>query len=155
MPGPAPKPSALKLVAGNPGKRAVNRAEPDPDYLEDLTAPAHLPAHIAEVWDELAPKLRKARLLTTVDTFALELAATSVANHRLAIAEAGTAMIARNDETGGLSMSPWMILQSMAWKQSMAALAKFGMSPADRSRVISNPQSELFGNDPADAYFDK
>jgi P27 family predicted phage terminase small subunit len=155
MPGPAPKPSALKLVAGNPGKRALNRAEPDPDYLDDLTAPAHLPPHIAAVWDELAPKLRKSRLLTTVDTIALELTCTAVANHRLAIDQAGTKMITHNEETGSLSLSPWMILQSMTFKQAMGALAKFGMSPADRSRVISNPQSDLFGNDPADAYFDK
>jgi phage terminase small subunit len=28
MPGPAPKPTALKLVQGNPGKRKLNKSEP-------------------------------------------------------------------------------------------------------------------------------
>ena len=59
-----PKPTQLKVVEGNRGKRALNSREPDPAYLNDLTPPAWLDPKSAEVWAEIAPKLRAARVLT-------------------------------------------------------------------------------------------
>lgn len=40
--GRPPKPTRLKILAGNPGKRELNPDEPDPVLLEDLTAPEWL-----------------------------------------------------------------------------------------------------------------
>jgi P27 family predicted phage terminase small subunit len=147
-----PKPTSLKLVTGNPGKRALDKGEPDPDYLVDLTPPAHLSAEAAAVWSEVAPKLRKARLLTEVDTVQLEMLCVSVANYRTATAQVGDRMVYTNPGNGAKSTSPWAIIQSMAFKQVSACLTKFGMSPADRARVTVNPQGGLF-DDPADAFF--
>jgi P27 family predicted phage terminase small subunit len=145
-------PTALKLVKGNPGKRQLSKNEPDPDYLADLKPPAHLEPSVAAVWNELAPKLRTARLLTVVDTVALEMLCTSVANYRKATAMVGDEMVSSNPKNGAKSTSPWAIIQSMAFKQASVCLAKFGMSPADRARVTVNPQGNLF-DDPADQFF--
>jgi len=35
MAGRKPKPTALKIIEGNPGKRPLNKNEPKPDIFED------------------------------------------------------------------------------------------------------------------------
>lgn len=153
MPGRPRKPTALKLVEGNRGKRAVPTNEPDPNYLADLTAPVHLTPMARQVWDELAPKLRRSHLLTELDTIALEQLCVAAAQHRLATQNvADDKLIMRNAETGALSPNPWIIIQSMAFKRAKALCDAFGMTPAARSRVVVNPQDDLFkqpGNDAA------
>lgn len=84
MRGRPPKPTALKLVAGNPGKRPLNKQEPDPIYLQDLTAPTWLPPDAAGVWDEMAPMAAKNKLLTEVDVQAFAMGCVSIAQYRLA-----------------------------------------------------------------------
>lgn len=149
-----PKPTALKLVAGNPGKRALNRSEPDPEYLIDLTAPGYLLPKAAVVWDEIVPHLRQAKLLTNVDVPMLAMGCTAIAQYREAVRRAGDDLVKSKvieGETGesietGEHVNPWLVVQSMSSKQAMAVLQQFGMSPASRSRVAVNPQGDLFGN---------
>lgn len=145
MSGRPPKPTALKLIEGNRGKRATPRNEPDPAYLNDLTPPAHLPVDAAAVWSEIAPALRRALLLTELDKLALEWLCVAAAQHRRAAAEATSdKMIVRNAETGSLSPNPWLIIQSMAFKRGNSLATAFGMTPAARARVMVNPQPDLF-----------
>lgn len=148
MPGPAPKPTALKLIDGNRGKRKLPANEPDPAYLNDLTPPPRLPADAAAIWSEIAPRLRAAMLLTELDTLALEWLCVAAAQHRRATTEIGDKFIARNAETGSLSPSPWLIVQSMAFKRAKVLCDSFGMSPAARARVVVNPQGALFPASP-------
>lgn len=156
MAGRPPKPTALKVVAGNPGKRSINKQEPDPTYLQDLTAPAWLarvPGAV-EVWDELAPSLRDAKLLTEVDVQALSQLAVSIAHYRLAATRTGESLVKHklvedaegNTVEAGEHINPWMLVQSMSFKQANALMQQFGMTPAARTRVAINPQGELFGN---------
>ena len=141
------KPTALKLVRGNPGKRAINGHEPEPNLLNDLEPPAHLPEAVAAVWRELAPKLRRAQVLTEMDTALLEMTCSALATHRLTVEKtAGGKVMQRNEETGSVSLSPWTLLQSMSFKQAMAALQQWGATPAARSRVMIDPQADLFAN---------
>ncbi len=145
MSGRPPKPTALKVIEGNRGKRAAPRNEPDPVYLNDLTPPAHLPPDAAAIWVDLAPRLRQALLLTELDTLALEWLCVAAAQHRKATEQTGAdRMIVRNAETGSLSPSPWLIVQSMAFKRAKALCDAFGMTPAARARVVVNPQDDLF-----------
>jgi P27 family predicted phage terminase small subunit len=148
-------PTALKLINGNPGKRAINAKEPEPDLLQDLTPPAHLPEHVAAIWRELAPKLRRAKVLSELDTPLLEMTCMAIATHRLAIEKtADGKVMMRNAETGTVSLSPWMLLQSMTFKQGMAALREWGATPSARSRVMVDPQQGLFdkSGDPFASY---
>lgn len=162
MAGRPPKPTALKLVTGNPGKRASNKQEPDPTYLQDLTPPAWLPPNAAEVWNEIAKPLADAKLLTEVDVQMLAMAAVSIAQYRYAVKRAGDDLVKaklEQDEEGefvevGQHINPWAMIQSMSFKQTMVVLREFGMSPAARSRVAIQPQGDLFGKaNPAAKYF--
>ena len=150
-----PKPTHLKLVEGNKGKRALNHQEPDPAYLNDLTAPSWLPDHAKPVWDEIAPRLRSAKVLTELDIPALEAGCIAIANYRKLTIEIGDNFMHRT-KLGGESVSQKLIAQSMYFKQAMTIFQQFGMSPAARTRIAIQPQGDLFGNDnqdPAKAYF--
>lgn len=161
MAGRTPKPTALKLVTGNPGKRGINKQEPDPTYLHDLTPPGWLDEPAAEVWDEVAPKLRAARVLTEIDVQALAMGCVAIAQYRRAVRRTGTDLVKSKlmetedgqiQETGE-QVNPWYIVQSMSFKQAMAVFAQFGMSPAARTRIAVQPQGDLFDGQGPASYF--
>lgn len=166
MEGRPPKPTALKAVEGNRGKRATNKQEPDPDYVEDLAPPAWLPRDAKKVWNNVAPKLRSAKLLTVVDIELLAMGCVSIAQYRHAVKQAGARLVidkatadpadqvdAEDDAPRGACLNPWLIVQSMAFKQSMKVFTEFGMSPSSRTRLAIQPQQDLFGSDQAKRYF--
>lgn len=155
MAGRTPKPSALRLVEGNRGKRGLNKQEPDPAYLIDLSAPSWLPAPAAAVWNEIVPHLRAARMLSTVDVPMLEKGCVAIAQYRHATKMLGDSLVLDAegfDDTGvkvvtkAATLNQWMVAQSMAFKQAMAVLQQFGMSPAARTRIAIQPQGDLFGS---------
>ena len=54
--GRKPKPSHLKLVTGNPGKRAINTQEPAPEGILPAPPP-ELTAEARGEWDRVAGEL--------------------------------------------------------------------------------------------------
>jgi len=155
MVGRPPKPTALKVITGNPGKRATNKQEPDPTYLDKLDPPDWLGEAAKDVWREVAPKLVAAKLLTEVDVQLLAMGCVAIAQHRYAVSRTADDLVKVRHEvdTGGTQFSvgehinPWMLVQSMTFKQAMAVFQQFGMSPAARTRIAINPQGDLFGHD--------
>lgn len=145
------KPTNLKLIEGNKGKRALNRSEPDPEYLNDLTAPAWLPADAAKVWDEIVPHLRAARVLTKVDVPAVEKMCVAIAKYRLATLKLGDDLVIEGKNAAYVNQ--WMVAQSMAFKQFVAISQNFGMTPAARTRIAIQPQEDLFSVKSGADYF--
>lgn len=157
------KPTALKLVEGNRGKRALNKQEPDPTYLQDLTPPAWLAPDAVQVWNEMAPMASNAKLLTVVDVPAFAMGCVAIAQYRLATRRTGDDAVKRklavddkgralSDEEGqpiyaGEHLNPWAMVQSMTFKQAMFVFDKFGMTPQARTRIAVQPQGDLFGNE--------
>jgi P27 family predicted phage terminase small subunit len=154
MAGRPPKPTSLKLVTGNPGKRAINKQEPDPTYLQDLTPPEWLGAGARQVWEEMAPAAARNKLLTEVDVEAFAMGCTAIAQYRHATTKVGEASVKTkvviNDEgrpvEAGEHLNPWAMVQSMTFKQAMAVFDRFGMSPQARTRIAVQPQGDLFGD---------
>lgn len=148
MAGRPPKPTALKLVTGNPGKRALNKQEPDPEYLDDATAPAWLPDAAKLVWDEIVPNLRKARLVSIVDVPLLGMGCIAIANYREATKLSDKRLLVKGANDNGFpTPNPALFVQSMSFKQAREVFRAFGMSPIDRTRIALQPQGDLFGND--------
>lgn len=154
MSGPAPKPTALKLIEGNRGKRKLNKQEPDPAYLIDLTPPDWLKPAARAVWDEMAPMASRAKLLTEVDVQAFAMGCVALAEFRKASARVDSDGAIKSkkalDEEGnvvdaGEHLNPWAGAQSMYFKQAMTLFTQFGMTPAARTRIAVNPQGDLFG----------
>lgn len=142
--GPAPKPSALKQLEGNPGKRTTNTKEPRP-ATKIPACPKHLSAEAHKEWRRVSKQLADLRLLTEVDRAAL--AAYCQAWARWVEAEKE---MAKEDfrmititEKGYPVLSPWFSVADKALKQMKAFLAEFGMTPSSRSRVQVEPEGEV------------
>ncbi len=78
MRGRKPVPTALKVVRGNPGKRALNTREAEPAPPATLTPPDWLAEDAKREWADKAPMLHRLGLLTEADLDAFALAAIGV-----------------------------------------------------------------------------
>jgi P27 family predicted phage terminase small subunit len=141
------KPSALKLIAGTERAGRRNGNEPEPVLLNALEPPAHLGARAAVVWRELAPLLRRNQVLTEMDVLALELLCDSVADYRLAREQRGDSLITHSAK-GSQMLDQLLVAQQACAKRCEVLMSRFGMDPVSRSRVMVDPQGDLFGSQP-------
>ena len=71
MKGRKPKPPRLKVIEGNPGKRGMEKAIPEPESVM-TKAPAHLDVIAKGEWNRVVPELVRWGLFTKLDKAALE-----------------------------------------------------------------------------------
>lgn len=69
-PGRPSIPTKLKILRGNPGKRPLSGAEPEPP-TDGIVMPPHLGEVAAARWAELLPMLQSTRVMTRADVEAL------------------------------------------------------------------------------------
>src|SRR5688572_27143623 len=132
--GPKPKPTALRVFEGDPGRLLPRRdGEPMPASGEVAPGP---PEWLGEagraVWAEVAPKLHALRLLTTVDCRLLSLyceAWDELFAARKIIEAAG--LVATSDK-GGQYQHPAVGIKNRAVARIRQLGGEFGMSPAAR-----------------------
>lgn len=143
MAGRPAKPTALKELAGNPGKRALNKDEPKPAQRKP-SCPKHLTGEARREWNRMAKQLFELGLLTEVDRAALAGYCQSWARWVQAEEEMRKptfAMVTTTD-SGYPVVSPWMGIANQAMKQMLRFLTEFGMTPAARSRVTVAKETE-------------
>jgi phage terminase small subunit len=70
MRGRRPKPTRVKVLTGNPGKRPLNHSEPRPE-LSVPECPTQLGPVAQQEWSRLVGELTKLRMLTNLDRAAL------------------------------------------------------------------------------------
>lgn len=71
--GPLPTPTALKLLANNPGKRALNLSDGINPRVEIPSAPKHLSPAARKEWKRITPILEELGLVSGLDRAALAL----------------------------------------------------------------------------------
>jgi P27 family predicted phage terminase small subunit len=138
MPGPAPKPTALKRLQGNPGKRRLNQAEPKP-RAERMYAPRWLDADAKGAWRAIAPKLQRLGLLTEVDGPTLEAWCALYARWRQAENALKAGGLTYETATGFVRPRPEISIATNTLKELRLLTAEFGMTPASRSRISIAP----------------
>jgi len=160
-PGQKPKPTHLKLITGNPGKRALPRAEARA-ILALPAVPAHLTDDAKVEWGRVSDELYKIGLLSGIDRAAL--AAYCQAYGRWVAAERAIATMAAGDTlTAGLLIkttngnaiqNPLVGTANKAMADMVRYAAEFGMTPSARSRINATPAQNPQGGaiDPADRY---
>lgn len=153
MVGRPPKPTALRIVGGNAGKRAINKNEPK--FSSGVGQPPEtLDSVGVQCWKRLSILLDGTGVLTQPDEFALERMCDVYAD-----VLACKALIERDGRTyttTGTDGSK-LIKQNPAVGQLRAAdalfksyLTEFGLTPAARSKVHAEPAADA---DPMARFF--
>jgi P27 family predicted phage terminase small subunit len=134
MRGRKPKPTVLKLVTGNPGKRRLNLKEPKPPGALD-DPPAHLSSGAQEAW-RLAIRSAPPGLLRKLDGSILEIWACAADLYIKAQAGmAKTGLLIKAPNSGVPIQSPYLAIANKQAQIMMRAAAEMGFTPASRSRV--------------------
>lgn len=155
MRGRKPKPSHLKLVTGNPGRRPLNKAEPKAARSRP-SAPAHMSDKARETWGYVSALLDDMGVLTKVDALALELLCEAYADFLAAANELkaqGSDYYETMSQTGSTMYRahPALAKKQDADRRIRGWLAEFGMTPSARSRVKGD--GEKTDEDAAAKYF--
>lgn len=132
--GRTPKPTALKLIAGNPGKRKLNPREPKPEGVL-IEPPAYLSDGAKEAW-RAAVHAAPPGLLRTLDGSILEVWACAADLYNKA--QTGlvkTGLLVKAPNTGVPMQSPYLAIANKQAQIMMKAAAEMGFTPASRSRV--------------------
>jgi P27 family predicted phage terminase small subunit len=140
MRGRKPIPTKLKLLRGNPGKRALNKCEPQPD-LKIPDCPDHLDAEAKVEWARMCKVLFAQGLLTDMDRAALAAYCQDwsrwVRAERMVLA---TGEVLKGDN--GLYQNPYLAVANRAQLDMRNLLVEFGMTPSSRTRLQITPQTE-------------
>lgn len=138
MRGRRPKPTRIKVLTGNPGKRALNINEPRPEPVAP-ECPPELSSSAQREWDRLVADLSKLNLITSLDRAALATycgAYALWAEATAAIQKFGTMV---KSPSGYPMQSPYIAIANRQAEIMMRIASEFGFTPASRSR-ISTPQ---------------
>jgi P27 family predicted phage terminase small subunit len=137
--GRTPKPTALKIKQGNPGKRALNRTEPQTPRDEALRAPDYLSGAARREWLRLRKRLVPAGLLTPLDADILALYCQ--AHTRWVEAEEHVQRIGPvvKTKSGNLVPNPYLAIANRAMDQMLVYARELGMTPSARSRIQVAP----------------
>lgn len=132
--GPAPAPTALKIMRGNPGKRALNHSEPQPgEFTSD--PPPHLDDEAVAEWKRLVPILQRMKVLTEADYIALATLCQAYSTMSQAQKQLRESGLLYKTRTGHVSQSPLLSIVNQNAEIVMRHLREFGMTPSSRSRL--------------------
>lgn len=140
MRGRRPKPTRMKVLTGNPGKRPLNRTEPQPEPAVP-DCPVELGPSARREWDRLVGQLAPLRILTPLDRAALAAYCGAYglwAEATEAIQKYGVMV---KSPTGFPMQSPYVAIANRQAEIMMRIASEFGFTPASRSR-ISTPTPE-------------
>jgi P27 family predicted phage terminase small subunit len=141
MRGRRPKPTRLKVLTGNPGKRPLNVNEPRPE-IAIPDCPVELGPVARREWDRLAVELSSLRILTNLDRAALAAycgAYAMWAEATEAIQKFGTMV---KSPSGYPQQSPYVAVANRQAEIMMRIASEFGFTPASRSRITTPPKDE-------------
>jgi P27 family predicted phage terminase small subunit len=142
------KPTALKKLLGNPGKRKIDENEPQP--MPGEPEMPELSREAQREWKRIVPILMALGILTIADGPALALYCSAWAIHQRAERELSRQRFLSSEKTKKL-----LAISEKFAKLAKSMLVEFGLTPASRPRLASFcilPTAEE-KDDPAENYF--
>ncbi len=144
--GRRPAPTALKLLRGNPGKRALNQHEPVIPLVTDAfdEPPAELMADVvaAAEWRRVAPMLRIARVVTEAERAVLVALCQQWSRYLEAHGKVQSlGMVVKGHKEQPIT-NPYLRLADRALAHCLKLWAELGLTPSSRSRISTLPQAE-------------
>lgn len=133
MRGPSPKPSRLKELAGNPGKRPLH-----PDLLVPAGAP-DCPDHLSEEgkseWARVTNELEQIGILSSVDRAALTLYCQAWDRWRKAEEALEKDGLVITAPSGYPVQNPHIAIANKSLVVMKGLLCEFGLTPSSRTRL--------------------
>ena len=144
--GRRPKPTAKKLLAGNPGKRALNQAEPDFELVLNIDCPDWMGDHGLVLWETVAPELCKERILAATDIQNLEVYCAAYDQFRMAQVDIALNGVTVSGAMGGVIKNP----AATALKEATSMMASYGgmlgLDPSSRQRMMGSGKKKQSDN---------
>ncbi len=140
--GAKPKPTELKKLEGNPGKRKLNEKEPKPDVAIP-ECPPHLDGEASKEYKRITEELLKLKIITKIDRATLVAYCQAWADLLHA-----TKMVKKEGEVlysdkGNAYLNPWKGIQTSSMDRLARLSSEFGMTPSSRSRLkVETPTEE-------------
>lgn len=144
--GRKPKPTALKILEGNPGKRPLNENEPKPPKA-NLRCPSWLEPEAKKEWKRLSVSLEAMGVLTEADISAFAGYCQAYARWREAeefISKHGSIF---QTPSGYVQQVPQVSIAQSNLKIMQSFCSEFGLTPASRSRIIAASGDNAAGED--------
>ena len=137
MRGRRPKPTRIKLLTGNPGRRPFNPDEPKPE-ISLPECPAELGPTARKEWDRMIGELGPLRILTHLDRAALAAycgAYAMWAEATEAIQKYGSMV---KSPSGYPVQSPYVSIANRQTEIMMRIASEFGLTPASRTDISTS-----------------
>ena len=148
--GPAPKPSALRIIEGNRGHQKLNKHEPKPRPITP-TRPEWLLEEAKHEWSRIVPELERMGLLTIVDRAALTAYCQAFARAVQAEAVLTAEGMTFKTPNGYTQQRPEVSIAMKEWHAVRAFASEFGLTPAARTRI---QVSKAANDDDMSEFFD-
>ena len=135
--GRKPKPTAIKELEGNPGKRELNQNEPKPKKNAPK-CPAWLDAEAKKEWRRVSKQLEEIGVLTEVDMAAFAGYCEAYSRWKDAeefISKHGTIF---KTPSGYWQQVPHVSIAQTYLKIVIKFCEQFGMTPSSRSRIMAD-----------------
>lgn len=132
--GRKPKPTAMKVLEGNPGKRPLNENEPKPEKKAPK-CPAWLEPEAKKEWKRMTKTLEAIGVLTQVDATAFAGYCQAYARWKEAeefLSKHGTIF---KTPSGYIQQVPQVSIAQTYLKIMKDFCSEFGLTPAARSRI--------------------
>ena len=144
--GRPPKPTALKVLEGNPGKRPLNKNEPKPEKKAPK-CPSWLEPDAKKEWRRLAKELEAMGLLTRIDMAVFAGYCQAYARWKEAeefISKHGSIL---KTASGYIQQIPQVSIAQQNLKQMRNFCSELGLTPSARSRLnITNTGGIIEGD---------
>lgn len=144
--GRPPKPTKQKELAGNPGKRAINKNEPNFGLVTNILCPEWIEGFGRDMWEQVAPLLCKQKILSATDIQNLEVYCTAYHQFREAEEHIKTHGLVLVGATGGPVKNPAATAKNEAVKQMSSFGGLLGLDPSSRQRLTGPGNGKEEGN---------
>lgn len=152
MAGRKRKPTALKKLEGNPGKRPLNQHEPKYDGLPEM--PDWLSSAAKKEWSNIVPKLGAVGLLQSVDMAMLvgycQAWGVYVEAEKTLMETGRTFVYTKYDKNGNVvseyqQIRPEVTISNNAMNHIIKFCQEFGLSPSSRVRLVTKTEQTESG----------
>jgi len=132
--GPAPVPTNIQLLHGNPSKRAINKREPQPEIARPQY-PRWLSSEARNEWRRIVPELMRLGLLTLIDRAALAGYCQAYARWQQAERILTKEGLTTTTGNGYVQQRPEVAIAQKSLQLVKAFCQEFGLTPASRTRI--------------------